>query len=139
METRKLLLTFTKNVVERPIVYNLVKEFDLIINIYRASITAEEEGFMVLDITGPSNMIDAGINFIISEGVKIDDAQKSFRWDQYICTSCGNCLTHCPVNALHINDRNTMKVEFDQNLCIDCMGCIPNCPFGACGSLFQDK
>ena len=139
METRKLLLTFTKNVVERPIVYNLVKEFDLIINIYRASITAEEEGFMVLDITGPSNMIDAGINFIISEGVIIDDAQKAFRWDEFVCTSCGNCLSHCPVDALHIKDRSTMKVEFDQSLCIDCMGCIPNCPFSACGSIFQDK
>ncbi|MCF6335537.1 MAG: 4Fe-4S binding protein [Spirochaetales bacterium] len=138
METRKLLLTFVKNVVERPIVYNLVKEFDLVINIYRASISEEEEGYMVLDITGPTKMIDAGINFIVSQGVTIDNAQKSFRWDESVCTSCSNCLTHCPVNALHIEDRKTMKIVFDQNICIDCMGCIPNCPFGACGSIFQD-
>ena len=139
METRKLFLSFDKKVVEKPIVYHLVKDFDLIINLYRASITAEEEGFMALNITGPPERIDAGINFMISEGVIIDDIQKSFRWDETICTSCGNCLTHCPVNALHINDRNTMKVVFDQDLCIDCLGCIPNCPFGACGSIFQDK
>ncbi len=138
METRKLLLTFVKSVVERPIVYNLVKEFDLVINIYRASISEEEEGYMVLDVTGPTKMIDAGINFIVSQGVKIDDANKTFRWEEAVCTSCGNCLTHCPVNALHISDRKIMKVVFDQNLCIDCMGCIPNCPFGACGSIFED-
>ena len=139
METKKLLLTFNKKVVEKPIVYHLVKDFDLIINLYRASITEEEEGFMVLDITGPAEKIEAGINFIVAEGVEIDDAQKAFRWDESICTSCGNCLTHCPVDALHIKDRNTMKVEFDQEKCIDCMGCIPNCPFEACGSIFQNK
>ncbi|MCD6396978.1 MAG: 4Fe-4S dicluster domain-containing protein [Spirochaetaceae bacterium] len=137
METKKILLTFNKNVVEKPIVYHLVKDFDLITNIYRASISAEEQGLMVLDISGSSEMIEAGINFIRSQKVKVEDAQKSFRWDAELCTSCGNCLTHCPVNALHINDRKTMKVEFDEKLCIDCMGCIPNCPYEACGSIFE--
>ncbi len=139
METKKILLTFNKNAVEKPIVYHLVKDFDLIINIYRASISAEEKGLMVLDITGSKEMIEAGIDFIVSQNVKIEDAQKSFRWDSDLCTSCGNCLTHCPVNALHIENRKTMKVEFNEKLCIDCMGCIPNCPFEACGSIFENN
>ncbi len=138
MKTKKLLLTFNKNSVEKPIVYHLVKDFDLIINLYRARITAEEQGSMILDVTGTEKNIEDGIAFIEKEGVLIDDAQKSFRWDEHICTSCGNCLTHCPVDALHIESKATMKVVFDPDLCIDCLGCIDNCPYGACQSIFQE-
>lgn len=138
MKTRKLLLTFNKNSVEKPIVYHLVKDFDLIINLYRARITAEEQGSMILDVTGSEKNIADGIAFIEKEGVSIDDAQKSFRWDEQVCTSCGNCLTHCPVDALHVESKETMKVVFDPELCIDCLGCIDNCPYGACQSIFQE-
>lgn len=138
MKTQKLLLTFHKDSVDKPIVYHLVKDFDLITNIYRARITAEEKGSLILDITGSEENIDKGISFIKEQGVTVDDAQKSFRWDEAICTSCGNCLTHCPVNALHIQDTATMKVTFDSELCIDCLGCIDNCPYGACQSIFQE-
>lgn len=110
MKTRKLLLTFNKNSVEKPIVYHLVKDFDLIINLYRARITADEQGTMILDVTGTEENIAKGIAFIENESVIVDDAQKSFRWDESICTSCGNCLTHCPVDALHIESKETMKV-----------------------------
>ena len=138
MKTRKLMLTFHKNCVDKPIVYHLVKDFDLITNIYRARITADETGSLILDITGNDSTIEKGIAFIQKEGVIVDDAGKSFRWDESVCTSCGNCLTHCPVQALHIADTITMKVTFDADLCIDCLGCIDNCPYGACQSIFQE-
>jgi len=137
MKTRKLLLTFKKKSADRPIVYLLVKDFGLIINIYRARISAEETGSMILEVTGSEDAINKGIAFVESEDVIVDDAQKSFLWDEKLCTSCGNCLTHCPVNALHIESRETMKVVFDPALCFDCLGCIDNCPYGACQSIFQ--
>jgi len=137
MKTRKLLLTFKKKSADRPIVYLLVKDFGLIINIYRARISAEETGSMILEVTGTQEAINKGIAFVESEDVIVDDAQKSFIWDEKLCTSCGNCLTHCPVNSLHIESRETMKVVFDPELCFDCLGCIDNCPYGACQSIFQ--
>ena len=138
MKTQKLLLTFDKEAVEKPIVYHLVKDFDLIINLYRARITAEEQGTMILDVTGSEENIKKGIAFIKGEHVMVDDAQTSFRWNESACTSCGNCLTHCPVDALHVESKETMKVVFDPVLCIDCLGCIDNCPYGACQSIFQE-
>ncbi len=138
MKTQKLLLTFHKDSVDKPIVYHLVKDFDLVTNIYRARITAEEKGSLILDITGEEQNIEKGISFIKEQGVTVDDAQKSFRWNETVCTSCGNCLTHCPVHALHIESQETMKVTFDSDLCIDCLGCIDNCPYGACQSIFQE-
>ncbi len=138
MKTQKLMLTFHKDSVDKPIVYHLVKDFDLITNIYRARITEEEKGSLILDITGDTANIEQGIAFIKEQGVTVDNAEKSFRWDESVCTSCGNCLTHCPVHALHIEDSKTMKVVFQQDLCIDCLGCIDNCPYGACQSIFQE-
>ena len=48
MPTKKFCLFFPKTETEKPIIYHLVKDFDLVINIFRAKITAEEEGYMVI-------------------------------------------------------------------------------------------
>jgi len=50
--TKKLLLHFKKNDTEKPIVYRLVKDHDLVVNIFRAKITPDETGYLVLDISG---------------------------------------------------------------------------------------
>ena len=44
--TRKLYLYFPKSETEKPIVYKLVKDYGLIINIFRAKVTPEEEGYL---------------------------------------------------------------------------------------------
>jgi hypothetical protein len=38
--------------VERPIIYRLVKDYDLEFNILKASITPEQEGLLVLELKG---------------------------------------------------------------------------------------
>jgi len=42
--TKKMLLSFKKEITSEPVVYRLVKDFNLVINIFRAKITAEETG-----------------------------------------------------------------------------------------------
>jgi ABC-type methionine transport system ATPase subunit len=46
--TKKIVLRFPKRLVDRPIVYRLVKDFDLEFNILKASVTPEQEGLLVL-------------------------------------------------------------------------------------------
>ena len=50
--TKKVLLLFPKSETEKPIVYHLVKDYDLEVNIFRAKVTADEFGYLVLDLTG---------------------------------------------------------------------------------------
>ncbi|MBF9018938.1 MULTISPECIES: 4Fe-4S binding protein [unclassified Oceanispirochaeta] len=134
--TRKLMLYFPECETEKPIVYHLVKDYDLIINIFRARVTPEEEGYLVLDVTGTEENIEKGTAFIKSLDIKIDTTRKGVTWDKERCAQCGSCVPHCPTNALAIPDRNTMEVVFNTEECIECLSCIKVCPFGAMKSLF---
>ncbi len=136
MSTKKLLLRFPKCETEKPIVYQLVKEYNLMINIFAAKVTQDQEGFLVLDITGEDEWIERGMDYVRSFGVIIQEVDSGIVRNLDLCTHCGNCLSHCPTHALHVADRSTMKVELNQSLCIACSSCIVNCPFGACSSVF---
>ena len=136
MVTKRLHLTFPSTAVEEPIVYHLVRDYNLLINIVRANITPDEEGYLALNVTGTEEDIQRGIAFAQSYSVVISEITKGLIWDSNRCTSCSNCITHCPTNALHIADRKTMKVAYDSLLCVECMSCIRNCPYGVCTSYF---
>lgn len=136
MITKKLLLRFPKSIADTPIVYRLVKNHDLMVNIFRAKVTPEEEGYLLLDVTGSQENIDNGIAFIESIDVVVNESNRGLQWDSAKCTSCGNCIPRCPTHALHIPDRSTMKVDFASNKCIECLNCIANCPYDACYSAF---
>ena len=136
MSTRRLLLYFPKSETEKPIVYHLVKDYDLVINIFRAKVTPEEYGYLVLDVTGSEENIARGVDFVRTLNVQVDEAQKGVRWDQVRCTMCTNCIPHCPTKALHVADRATMEVAFASELCVECLSCLENCPYGACSSIF---
>jgi uncharacterized Fe-S center protein len=44
------------------------------------------------------------------------------------CTRCGQCLKHCPADAITLDD---VKAHIDQDKCISCAECIAVCRFGA--------
>jgi ferredoxin len=136
MITKKLLFYFPECETEKPIVYRLVKDYDLIINIFRAKVTPDEEGYLVLDITGTEENIEKGLDYVKTFNVDINETQKGVRWDSEMCIQCGICIPHCPTSALHIANRKDMSVDFDTSKCIECLNCIKNCPFEACSSLF---
>ena len=136
MMTKRLLLVFPKEASEKPTVSYLVKDYNLEINIYRAIVTPNEEGYMVLDITGREQDIRNGIKFVRTLNIEVNESRKGLRWDSEKCTHCGNCLSHCPPGALYIPDIKTMKIDFNSDKCIECLNCIENCPYGACSSLF---
>ncbi len=136
MSTRRLLLYFPKSETEKPIVYHLVKDYDLVINIFRAKVTPEEYGYLVLDVTGSEENITRGMQFVRTLNVQVDETQKGVRWDRERCTMCTNCIAHCPTKALHVADRATMEVAFASQLCVECLSCLENCPYGACSSIF---
>jgi ferredoxin len=136
MSTKRLLLYFPKSETEKPIVYHLVKDYDLVINIFRAKVTPEEFGYLVLDVTGSEENIARGMDFVRTFHVQVDETQKGVRWDQGKCTMCTNCIPHCPTKALHVADHATMEVAFASQLCVECLSCLENCPYGACSSIF---
>ncbi|MHC4744669.1 MAG: NIL domain-containing protein [Planctomycetota bacterium] len=134
--TKKLMLFFPKCECEKPIIYHLVKDHNLIVNVFRAKVTPEEEGYLVLDVTGTQTDIDKAMDFVKTFDVTISDTGKGVLRDDESCSHCGHCVTHCPTGALHIADKATREVVYNEADCIECLACIRVCPFGACSSAF---
>jgi uncharacterized Fe-S center protein len=44
------------------------------------------------------------------------------------CTRCGQCLTHCPADAITLDE---VKAHIDRDKCISCAECLAVCRFGA--------
>ncbi|HRX15094.1 MAG TPA: 4Fe-4S binding protein [Spirochaetota bacterium] len=139
MITRKYLLKFPEKAVGKPLIYHLVKDYDLTVNIYRAKIDPDDIGYMVLDVSGRESDIERAKIFFDENEIIVTETMNGMRWDKEKCVSCGTCITHCPSNALYIVDRKTMEVSFNNEKCIECMNCISHCPFKACSSIFSSS
>ncbi|MBN1412537.1 MAG: 4Fe-4S dicluster domain-containing protein [Spirochaetales bacterium] len=136
MITKKLMLFFPKCEVEKPIVYHLIKDYNLKINLIRAKITPEEYGYLVMDITGKEEDIERGLEYVKGFDVNVNATYRGLRHNEEKCTDCGNCLSHCPSGALVVEDSKTRKIIFKPDKCIECLACIRACPFNACISIF---
>jgi ferredoxin len=134
--TKKLMLFFPRCECEKPIIYHLVKDHNLVVNIFRAKVTPEEEGYLVLDVTGTEEDIERGMAFVKTFNVTINTTGKGVIRDEERCTHCGYCVPYCPTGALSIADRTTREVVFNEAECIECLACIRVCPYGVCTSAF---
>jgi ferredoxin len=124
---KKIVLRFPKRMVDRPIIYRLVKDYDLEFNILKASITPEQEGLLVLELKGNQQEYDKGIEFLLKAGVQIQSLSQDVTRNEERCTHCGACVTVCPTGAFKV-DLKTRKVLFEDDKCIACGLCIPACP-----------
>ncbi len=136
MATRRVLLSFPRSETEKPIVSQLVKNYDLEINIFRAKVTPEEYGYLVLDVSGSEEDIRRGMDWVKTFNVTVNESTVGVAWSAERCTHCGNCLPHCPTGALRIVDQRTRAVSFAAAECVECLACLTNCPYGACSSVF---
>ncbi len=127
MAAKKVLLRFSSNLISKPIVYRLIKDFDLTFNILKATIRPDEAGEMVLEISGDGKKYKKGIAFLKESGVEVLDTEKKIIKDEERCYQCSACTGVCPSGAISI-DRKTMWVSFDPEKCIVCELCVGTCP-----------
>ena len=127
MVSKRIVLHFPHRLVNQPIVYKLVKEYDLQFNILKAFVTPEEEGLMVLELSGKRDNFDKGIEYLKSCGVKMQPLSQDVVRNEGKCTNCGVCVPICPTQALTV-DKQTRKVKFDNKKCIACELCVRICP-----------
>ena len=127
MYSKILILRFPATEVEKPIVCNLVKDYDLIFNILNAAVLPRKEGVMVLELTGPRKNFKDGVQYLRNQGVQVENASQEIKRIKKKCTHCGACTAVCPTKALYIQ-RPEMTVEFDQAKCSVCELCVPACP-----------
>lgn len=127
MNTRIYVLKFPKEVIDQPIISNLVKKYDLEFNILRATILLQQEGVMVLEFIGHKANVKKGIAYLNEMGVSVKSMAGNIRRDDEKCYQCGACTGVCPTGALSLH-RPDMAVLFDEEKCTACGLCVSVCP-----------
>ena len=126
--TKRIVLKFPSQVVDKPFIYHLVKDYGLMVNVLKANVNPHKEGFMVMELSGAN--YDQGVEFLINQGVKIEQLADGVIRNTERCIHCGHCTSLCPSNALYIV-RPSMEVMFDEQQCVVCGLCLKACPFKA--------
>ena len=130
MATRIYILRFPKETSSDPIIYQLVKQYDVEFNILKADILPQREGVMILELKGPEEKVKKGLDYLKSFGVKAERLAAAINRDEGKCFQCGACTGICPVGALYLK-RPSMEVIFDADKCTGCSLCVPICPVRA--------
>ena len=125
--SKRIVLRFPRRLVDRPIVSRLVKDFNLDFNILKASVTPDEEGLLVIELSGEQEDYDKGIRYLTKTGVRIQSLSQDVTRNEERCTHCGACITICPTGAFEL-EPSTRQVNFRNEKCLACGICIKSCP-----------
>lgn len=71
MNSTRLYLTFPENLVDKPVIYEVVKRFDVVPNIRRANVEAHS-GWVVLELSGTEGALDSAIAYFKEAGVDVN-------------------------------------------------------------------
>lgn len=74
MKNHHYRLTFPENQVTEPIIYKIVKEFDVVPSIRRASIE-NHFGWMIIDMDGTHEQINAAVDYLKGLGIDVVSAE----------------------------------------------------------------
>jgi L-aspartate semialdehyde sulfurtransferase ferredoxin len=130
MYSKKIVIRYTPDIVQQPVIYQLVKQYNLVFNILKARIFPRREGVIVLELSGSKDDFDLGIRFLKEMGLKVEPLSKSVSQNIDQCVHCGACTAFCPTGALAF-EKQSQKVLFDAEKCNGCELCVSACPVRA--------
>ncbi len=125
--SRKVVLHFPKQMVDRPIICYLVRDYSLIFNVLRAQVNPQQEGLLIMELTGEEGDYDRGVDYLKSLGVKLQPLSQDIRRLESRCVHCGACVSVCPTAALALR-RPSMEVSYEDGKCVACEMCLRACP-----------
>lgn len=125
--SKKVVLRFPKRLIGRAIVCKLSKDYNLEFALLKASITPDEEGFVVMELKGEQADYDRGITYLTKSGVKIQSLSQDVTRNEERCTHCGACVIVCPTGAFQVESASRL-IHFNGEKCVACGICIKACP-----------
>jgi len=125
-----VILTFPPDMVDKPVVCNLTRLFEVTFNILKAQITPRKEGYMTIELTGSEESCINGIKYLKEQGIKTSNAAQKISRNDESCIHCGMCTAICSNDSLAL-DPKTRKIAFDMERCTACGLCVRICPVRA--------
>jgi len=136
LQEDRIVLHIPAKLVTEPLIYRLIKDFDITVNILKAEVVENDEGLMVLAIEGAQSKLKAGEAFLREQGVRLQALKRDVRLNEDRCTHCGACTGQCPTAALYLAED--YEVRFDPEKCIACGHCALACTYDAVEVMFTD-
>jgi L-aspartate semialdehyde sulfurtransferase ferredoxin len=75
MSRMRVRLTFPSSLIQQPIIYRLVKDFDIVINIRRAEVK-EDHGWVALELEAKDETLEKGVAWLKATGVQVDPIER---------------------------------------------------------------
>ena len=69
-------LTYPRNLIKEPLLYRLVKKFDIVFNIRGASVS-EEMGLVAVEFEGSAEQVERAIAWLRQTGVTVERIEKN--------------------------------------------------------------
>lgn len=124
---KKVVLSFPVDATDRSLMYDLVKRYDIRINILKAEIEAGKSGKLLVELEAGDAPLEQGIAFLTDSGVTVSPLSSKISYDESRCIHCGNCASACFSHALTIGAPD-WKLQFNPEKCIVCKLCLKSCP-----------
>jgi ABC-type methionine transport system ATPase subunit len=67
----RLFVSFPEELVDRPMIYEVVKRFDVVPNIRRANVE-QHSGWVILELTGAQEQLDGSIAYLEEVGCTVN-------------------------------------------------------------------
>jgi len=126
-EKRRMVLRFSPESTGEPVTYNLIRQYDIVVNILNADVTHGKEGNLLVEMEGERSNLDEALVYLKSRKVRYSPVDKNILFNSKECIHCGACSSVCFSGALNI-DTETRELLFVPENCIACELCIRACP-----------
>ncbi|MBO5758521.1 MAG: 4Fe-4S binding protein [Rikenellaceae bacterium] len=124
---KKVLLSFAPELTFRSFVNDIIKNYNVNINIIKADIEIAKGGKLIVTLAGEESDVVAAEQFLTDNGVVISRMGSAIKFDQNRCVACGSCTSSCPSGALTITAPD-WTLNFNPDKCIMCKMCLKSCP-----------
>lgn len=124
---KRYVFTFPPDIVNRPIVSEIAKHFDVMVNILNADVTSGREGKLVVELEGADENVRKSLEYAEACDVICVPILKQLQFDQDACVACGVCTSVCFSGALSM-DVETWELIYDPEQCVVCGRCVKACP-----------
>jgi NAD-dependent dihydropyrimidine dehydrogenase PreA subunit len=129
----RILLRFSEEIVEEPIVSRIILELKVPINIITAHVNSKG-GEVLAEV--PDEAMEKVVQAFRKKGVTVS-LPKLIEVDTEKCINCGSCVALCPVEAIKLAED--ASIVFDREKCLGstCGACLDACPARAITSVKQ--
>ena len=74
MPLRRVTFNFKQEMIQRPVIYELGKMFEIVTNIRRAEVD-HDDGWVVLELEGSIDEIQRGLEWVTKQGVEVSSLE----------------------------------------------------------------